>query len=172
MLLSFSIAPMLPMVRAGLDQRNGVDVGDARVKRQTIRRRGTRGLALLERAAKAGWTIPYDLHLWWKSRTPEKAHIGTAYAGPPRYPPNYCYPIQILHSETIDSDGRHDDIWRIDGPRGWRKGSPMVFWTLEGFGNQPFEEEACNDGFESARDFCNFFAPNLGDRFEGVLFKW
>lgn len=164
MLLSFSIPEMLPYLEAGLRQRAGEDV-IARVKRQTIRQRGPRAEKLLEWAKDAFWTHPYDLHLWWKSRTPQRNHLGTVTGG------SHVYPISILHSTVIPPNEPEYEIYRIDGPRGWRTGDSMIFWSPE-HGGQSFETEAYADGFNSARDFAKYFVPNVGDTFDAILFKW
>jgi hypothetical protein len=163
MLLSFSVPEMLPMVRAGLRQRLEHDVGDERVKRQTIRNRGPRAEMLFKSAGVDG-TIPYDLHLWWKSRTPQREHLGNV-----AYPK--VYPINILHSRVENTDGTDYPCCRIDGPKGWRDGDAMLFWSP---GNEPngFTQEAFADGFDSPEAFRDYFVPNLWDRFDAILFKW
>lgn len=170
MLLSFSIPTMRPMIHAGLMQRRGYDVGGARVKRQTIRKLGARGRVLLEHARGAGWTIPYDLHLWWKSRTPERELIGVASYETATHP-IYAYPINILHSTVQPTHSTEYPVVRIDGPRGWRSGDSMLFWS-KGDGDNAFVSEARADGFDNAEAFRDYFVPNIGDRFDGVLFKW
>lgn len=72
MLLSFSVDYMRPYVEAGIRQNNGEDVGAARVKRQTIRKLGP----VAKRLIKFGIRPVMPLHLWWKSRTKEKAFLG------------------------------------------------------------------------------------------------
>lgn len=165
MLLSFSEPSMRPYVEAGIRQANGVVVGDLRVKRQTIRRRGSRGERLIELAKNACWTHPYDLHLWWKSRTKEREHLGTISGG------SRIYPITILHSFVEPMNRPKYPVVRIDGPQGWRDGDAMLFWSPN-YGGRSFTEEAIADGFNSAEAFRDYFVPNLGDRFDGVLFKW
>lgn len=164
MILSFSVPAMLPYIEAGIRQHAGEDVDAERVKRQTIRRRGPRAEKLL------GWdtiahTQPYDLHLWWKSRTPQRRHLGTIAGG------SKVYPITILHSTVEPPDGPPYPIIRIDGPRGWREGDAMLFWSGD-YSDPAFRAEARADGFDSAQAFRDYFVPNLGDRFEGILFKW
>ena len=156
---------MLPYIQAGIRQRNGEDVGAARVKRQTIRKRGPRADKILKWAEQAFWTHPYDLHLWWKSRTVQRCHLGTITGG------GRVYPITILHSTVVPTSGPSYEVYRIDGPRGWRKGDAMIFWDRE-HGGQSFEEEAYTDGFDSAWDFVRFFVPNLGDKCHAAIFKW
>ena len=164
MLLSFSVPEMLPWIRAGIRQARGEPVS-GRVKRQTIRRLGPRGQMVLDHASRACWTCPYDLHLWWKSRTAERELLGVIAGG--------CrvYPVTILHS-TVEPPGKPPyECIRIDGPRGWRKGDDVLFWSP---GDPPgqFLAEAQADGFDSMEAFRDFFVPKLGDVFEGVLFKW
>lgn len=170
MLLSFSVPVMLPYIRAGLRQRAGEDVGGERVKRQTIRRRETRNAKLAEYAKLASWSIPYDLHLWWKSRTHERELIGKIDNDGIR--PIRLYPISILHSTVIPPEGPAYHIIRIDGPHGWCAGDPMLFWSEGREGRARFEREAYADGFDAPQAFRDFFVPNVGDRFDGVLFKW
>lgn len=161
MLLSFSVPVMLPYIRAGLRQRAGEDVGGERVKRQTIRACGPRNQALLDHAKSAGWTIYQDLHLWWKSRTTEREFLGKVDPVGTR-----IYPINILHSTVTNPDGSSYPVVRIDGPRG------SLFWS-EGYERGgAFEREAYVDGFDTPQAFRDFFVPNVGDRFDGVLFKW
>lgn len=167
MLISFSVPAMLPYIRAGLRQRRGEDVGGVRVKRQTIRRLGPRGLRLLQHDP-IGHTIPYDLQLWWKSRTPQRELIGEVRIedGGAR-----VYGIDILHSEIVEPGGRRHPCIRIDGPRGWREGDVTLFWS-PGDAPGPFHDEAHRDGFDSAEAFRDYFVPNDGDRFPAILFKW
>lgn len=164
MLLSFSVPDMLPWIRAGIRQAKGEPVS-GRVKRQTIRRRGPRADALLKHAEQASWTHGYDLHLWWKSRTPERESLGVVEGG------SWVYPITILHS-SIELPGQEPyPCLRIDGPRGWRQGDAALFWS-PGNPPGPFLAEAMADGFDTVESFRDYFVPNQGDVFEGVLFKW
>lgn len=165
MLISFSVPQMLPYIQAGIRQRAGENIFGQRVKRQTIRKRGPRAEKLLHCAVAAYWTHPYDLHLWWKSRTAQRAHLGTVAGG------SKIYPISILHSNVVPPDSPPYETYRIDGPHGWRNGDAMLFWNPKD-GGRSFEEEAYADGFDSARDFVQYFVPNLGDRFDAVIFKW
>lgn len=166
MLLSFSVPEMLPFVEAGIRQALGEDVGAARVKRQTYRKRGARGTQLLEHAREAGNTIPYDLHLYWKSRTPQCRMLGTI---PCRLVK--VYPVEILHSWVQPTHTPDYQCIRLDGPRGWRRGDATCFWA-PGDADNGFCREAHADGFDSPEAFRDFFAPNRGDRFEAILFKW
>lgn len=163
MLISFSEAPMLPYIRAGIEQAWGEDVGGERVKRQTIRRRGPRAEKLLA-FDPIGHTIPYDLDLWWKSRTQARELLG-------RVSDVRIWPIDILHSTIEQTNGAVTQCIRINGPRGWRKGDAVLFWSP---GDEPglLASEAYADGFDSAEAFRDYFVPNLGDRFDAVLFKW
>lgn len=155
---------MLPYIHAGLRQRAGEQVSE-RVKRQTIRKRGPRADKLLEWAKGASWTIPYDLHLRWQTRSPQGKLIGIVEGG--------CrfYPIDIWHTWCQDPGGPERPILRIDAPRGWRRGDAMIFWS-ELHGGLSFEEEAFADGFDSVEAFRDFFVPKMGDRFDGVIYKW
>lgn len=172
MILSFSIPEMRPYIEAGLRQRVGEDVGTARVKRQTIRRLGPRNRALLDRAREASWTIPYDLQLWWKSRSKsERALIGEArYDTAPR-DRICCYPIEVLHSTVQPTDAPEYPVLRIVGPRGWRNGDSCLFWSAD-HGGEGFVSEAYADGFDSPQAFGDFFVPKVGGRFDGALFRW
>lgn len=166
MIISFSVPVMLPMIRAGLAQREG-DISVGRVKRQTIRAMGPRAVRLLAMARERSNTIPYDLHLWWKSRTAERYLIGTV----PASHGISVFHINIVHTEVNNPDGSNYPICRIDGPHGWRAGDSMLFWSP---GNEPngFAIEAFNDGFDSPEAFRDYFIPNVGDRFDAILFKW
>lgn len=108
---------------------------------------------------------PYDLHLWWKSRTSERAALGVVRGG------GRIYPVTILHSTVAAATCEPYEIYRIDGARGWRDGDAVLFWSPQ-HGDGEFEQEARADGFDSAAAFCAFFVPKLGDVFNGALFKW
>jgi|GEM_PF-3315199 len=165
MLLSFSIPEMLPMIEAGLRQRAGGDIGNQRVKRQTIRQLGPRTRKLLEYDPVCH-TIPHALHLWWKSRSRERKHIGTAEGI------NKIFKIEILHTFMQSPGEPRETIYRIDGPRGWRQGDTMLFWKPGDPPGGGFEKEAIADGFDGAQAYVDYFVPNFGDRFDGALFKW
>jgi len=165
MLLSFSQPEMLPYLIKGVDEARGIDVGDARVKRQTIRPRTVRYRRLLDETPYANWTHWIDLHLWFKSRTPARQRIGTVQL-------KRIYPITIQRGTVEPPDGDPYPICRIDGPTGWRIGDPMLSWTPGEFEPAGFAGEAYKDGFDSLAAFCDFFALKVGDRFEGVLLKW
>lgn len=169
MLLSFSIPAMLPMIRAGLRQRNGEDVGTERVKRQTIRKMGPRGRDLLKHDP-IDHTIPCHLELWWKSRTPERERLGSAKCGA-GHQPIRVYAVNIVHSTITPNNDPSYPVIRIDGDRGWRGGDAMVFWS-ELYGGENFVSEAHADGFDSPEAFRDYFVPNLNDRFEGIIYKW
>jgi hypothetical protein len=164
MLLSFSVPAMLPYIRAGLRQRAGEDVGDERVKRQTIRGLGPRNTKLLAER-RMDRTISTDLHIWWKSRTRARERLGTV-----DFPK--LFPIDIWHTFIQPMNAPSYQVIRIDGPCGWRDGDATLFWSE---GDEPggrFEREAYADGFDTPQAFRDFFVPNMGDRFDGVLFKW
>lgn len=165
MLLSFSIPAMLPMIEAGLRQRAGEDVGAARVKRQTYRRIGPRAEKLLAWDTMCHFQ-PYDLHLWWKSRTKAKRNIGTVDGG------SKIYAIDIMHTWMQSPGCPRETIFRIDGPRGWRSGDAMLFWKPGDPADSGFEQEARADGFDNAQAFVDFFVPNMGETFRAALFKW
>ena len=166
MLLSFSVPEMLPYIRSGILAAQDRPEPGRRVKRQTIRRRGPRAEKLLSHAKESAWTHPYDLHLWWKSRTSEREHLGTILGG------GRVYPINILHSTVTPPDARPYPILRIDGPTGWRKGDPMIFWSEQTPPGGPFDFEVREDGFDSVEAFRDYFVPNVGDRFEAIFFRW
>lgn len=163
MLLSFSIPSMRPMIEAGLRQLHGEDIGIERVKRQTIRAMGPRSQKLLQHDP-GGQTIPYDLHLYWKSRTPERALLGVVPAARAR--------VQQVRVERIGKSGdipEHVNFWRWQAmstaPRLWTSyvGTPA---------DTGFAIEAFADGFFSAQAFADFFVPQCGDRFDGIIFRW
>lgn len=165
MLLSFSIPEMLPMIEAGLRQRGGADVGAERVKRQTIRRIGPRAEKLLA-YSPAHHIQPYDLHIWWKSRTPERRHIGTVDGG--------CkiFALTIWHTSCQSPGNPREAIYRIEGPHGWRDGDSMLFWRPTYSDDCDADKEARADGFEGAKQFFDYFVPNTEERFNAALFKW
>jgi len=166
MLLSFSEAPMLPYIRAGIRQAQGEDVGTERVKRGTIRAHGPRARKLLE-FDPVGHTIGMPLHLWWKSRTPQRELLGVI-------PPELVrvYRIEILHSRVLPPAEPEYQCIRIDGPKGWREGDSMVFWSPGCDGGSDFVREAFQDGFDSPEAFRAYFVPTRGDRFDAILFRW
>lgn len=174
MILSFSIPEMRPMIEAGLRQRQGEDVGGARVKRQTIRRAGPRAYRLIEYAQEHDWNCPYPLHLWWKSRTPEREHIGTVPLGGAR-----CWPVLIerVHASAFERGVElHGDIYvlAVSTPGGSPRASEVIYAepdcaVEEGGAVASFARQ---DGFESATDFRDFFVPKRSDVFEGIVYQW
>lgn len=144
MMLSFSILSMREMVVYGAQQRAGIDVGGARVKRQTIRGLGPRNGRLLDRARRNDWHLDYDLTLWWKSRTPVRCRLGEVIRSEGM--PIFLQPIAIDHTPGFS-----------------------YFLRVDGYHVEALAEA---DGFDSPEEFRDFFVPNLGDRFEGVMFKW
>lgn len=157
MLLSFSETSMLPYVRAGIRQAMGEDVGDERVKRQTIRRFGPRAEQLL-RWDPVGHTIALPLHLYWKSRTPKRERLGVI-------------PSQLVGVYELEIQHLHDGGLRIAGPQAWRDGG-AIFWSPGRVGCAHVSSEARNDGFDSPEAFRDYFVPDAGDRFRAILFKW
>lgn len=169
MILSFSVDAMRPYLEAGARQALGEDVGGARVKRQTIRRRGPRAEAMLKWDTICG-THPYDMHLWWKSRTDERALIGAI----PNLSPKArirIYPITILHSSVKPVIGEEYQCIKIDGCHRWDKDNSCYFWSPD-HGGDSFETFARADGFETVAAFRDYFVPNRGDVFNGVLYTW
>ncbi|RAI42812.1 hypothetical protein [Rhodoplanes roseus] len=164
MILSFSVPEMRPMIEAGLRQMRG-EPGDVRVKRQTIRARGPIAERLLA-WDPVGQTIPYDLSLWWKSRTAERAKLGDVPRAAVR-----VSPIEIWHTTVQDPGAPPRQILRIDGSRGWRAGDAMLFWSSRNRG-AAFEAEVKADGFDTVAAFRDYFVPNPGDRFDGILYRW
>ena len=157
MLLSFSVDEMRPMIEAGLRQRNGHDVGTARVKRQTIRALKARGKAILDAAKPNDWRCPYDLHLWWKSRTPARALLGVVDGA-------RAMPVMIRHSLLMR--GSVEIVTAVQG------GKMDIIVGLPSEGSGRAYDFARADGFEGLDDFIEFFVPRQCDVFEGVLFTW
>ncbi|MDZ4382827.1 MAG: hypothetical protein U0942_15960 [Parvibaculum sp.] len=159
MMLSFSIPAMRPMIEAGLRQRAGEELPEAaRVKRQTIRARGPvwqRVLAGTEGGRDLGGRVERDLHLWWKSRTKERALMGVVRGFE-------IYPVTI----SRDDDAKYVIVQH---PGAYIVGQPTrlrLAWSPEIF------DFALADGFEHAEAFADFFVPRPGDRFAGALIKW
>jgi hypothetical protein len=159
MLLSFSVDAMRPMIEAGLRQRRGEDVGGARVKRQTIRATKVRGKIILQAAKANRWRCPYELHLWWKSRTAERAFFGIASGDDV-----LSLPIFIGHSPMIDGG--------VEVCLGAEDGAMDIKVGLPGETSGPVTDFARADGFEGIDDFREFFVPKRCSVFEGVLFTW
>lgn len=173
MLLSFSIPEMRVMIEAGLAERQATGFpasaaatsasprGGARTKRQTIRARGVqwqRVLAETEGGQTGGGKVERDLHLWWKSRTKERRHLGTLRGFE-------AYPVSIAYVTG------HVEI-RLPT---FNTSSPVVATALADLrpGKHIFAHDiARDDGFDQWLDFVNFFVPKPGDRFAGVLIKW
>lgn len=173
MLLSFSVDSMRPMIKAGLRQRAGEDVGSERVKRQTIRHRGPRAEKLLAHAKDAGWTIPYDLHLWWKSRTKDREFLGCVSHDDRPFQFIRCWWIEILHSSVEPPGGEPYQCIRVCAPRGViHPHDGMAFWSPGQGAGCTIEQFARADGFETVEAFRDFFVPNDGDRFQAILFRW
>ncbi len=149
MLLSFSVPEMLPYIRAGIRQVQGAKIGTERVKRQTVRALGPRAKILLSQATP-GYSHPGTLHLWWKSRTKDREFLGAVKIA-------RIYAVTVKHylSGTL----------AIEGPAGTR-----AEW-FQGYGPK-ISEFARADGFDSAAAFRDYFVPEAGDVFEGVLYKW
>lgn len=162
MLLSFSVPEMLPYIRAGVIQAKGGQVGNARVKRQTIRGLGPRNAELLKHDPIAH-TIPYRVHLWWKSRTKDREFLGV-------FEPEHVrvYPITILHASMQSPGGPIEQCIKVEAAA-WDRRNSCYFWPDSA---TSFSDFAYADGFDSPEAFRDYFVPNLGDRFNGVLFKW
>lgn len=168
MIVSFSIPEMLPAIWEGLREIDGkprtlpclhdratkawlrdtiVAAGAHRaspthVKRQTIRRFSSHWLRLVDNP------LAYNLHLYWKSRHPtERRFLAEV-------------PCQQAYLITIErhSQGEGFDVQVEDDKR------PL-----------PLEYMATlflHDGFKSGRAFRDYFVPQPGDRFAGVLIRW
>lgn len=174
-LISFSIPEMLPMVLAGLadvtkETGHGVNnVLDAQLwasnefpqeaeawvhcqrrKRQTCRRfdfnqdHSRSPWARLERGDR--------LSLWWKSRTANRRFLGSA---------------KVASVSFV----------RIENLAGFMVVYPVVKDLKTGrYGHRAdtldTRQFAFEDGFASLDECRDFFVPNEGDVFEGVLIKW
>lgn len=153
MLLSFSVDYMRSYVEAGIKQANGGRVRDERIKRQTIRGLGPVAERVLRQCDPVSHRHPGTLHLWWKSRTPDRAHLGdvTGFR---------AYPLEIEHLRATAP------LFELRGP-----GKSKLMWdgTKSTSG---FEEFALADGFHNGEDFVNFFVPRAGAVFRGIIYKW
>lgn len=142
MILSFSIAKMLPYIRAGIRQAHGETVNE-RVKRQTIRKWGPQAERVLKHP-----TFPYDLDLWWKVRTPEREFLGGVEANLAN-----AFPVLIEHAST--------------------KAIPtLIRITFKNSASHFTSDFSYADGFDSPEDFRDYFVPNVGDVFKGILYRW
>lgn len=152
MLLSFSVPEMLPYVCAGIRQAQGEDVGIERTKRQTIRHRGPRAEMLLKQVILRTKHLG-TLHLWWKSRTPAREFLG-------KIEGFQLVPIEIWHRTNGQCDIRSSEFANVS-------------WNPDGNEHGPtFDQFAKADGFDGAQSFRDYFVPDAGDVFSGVLFKW
>lgn len=149
MILSFSVPEMLPYIRSGLLQLKGEQVGGVRVKRQTIRKMGPQAERVL--AAPA---FPYRLSLWWKSRTKEREFLGSIEQADVK-----AYPIEIMNYRLVETE-----IIQVTIPS-------IVFGTEHLF-DERLAEFSYHDGFDSPEAFRDYFVPNAGDVFKGILYKW
>lgn len=172
MLISFSVEKMRPYIEAGIRQAKGEDVGGARVKRQTIRRMGPRWREIVEVVQRHDFYFPADLHLWWKSRTPQRERLGVI--GQTIATNIRIYPITIKYRmETFSGEPDAVPTLWVKGPEGWRDGLRHIFTTdFDSTLDGPVKRVARADGFDSVSEFKDYFVPNLGDVFEGVLIKW
>lgn len=143
MLLSFSIDEMRPMIVNGLKELAGEPV-EGRVKRQTIRRFGPQ---YMKKFGTAKHLEGLQLDLWWKSRTPDRFKFGQVTGSATRLIIRRV-PIGV-QLEPIDKD------------------NPYEIHTED-----TFMDFVRADGFSSAAEFIDYFVPNEGDVFEGVLFRW
>lgn len=150
MILSFSHVEMLPYIRAGILQAKGENVGGARVKRQTIRRWGPQAERIMDWPSPV---FPYRLSLWWKSRTKEREFLDV-------------FEAECVQANTVliehAKDGR---IWIVLGAQ------RQITWHPEQ-GDNGLSDFAYADGFDSPEAFRDFFVPEPGDVFKGVLYKW
>lgn len=174
MMLSFSVPAMRPMIEAGLRQRGGEKLPDAaRVKRQTIRARGPvwqRVLGESEGGRDLGGRVERDLHLWWKSRTKERALMGVVRGFE-------IYPVTIFHGAEDATRALETGFIQVVFPRdcilfGYANFSDALSCAGADFGATSACAFAYADGFGEWRDFVNFFVPHPGDRFAGALIKW
>jgi hypothetical protein len=153
MLVSFSHDRMLPWVRRGIVdvrfrlhhevhyQTAHLDRMGERVKRQTIR-------AAYDKAGRA--TKWHDveagciLHLWWKSRRPEREHLGNVDLGSisPIWLRNHKGDLFHGNGFAPDRGGHRDDF----------------FWL--------------SDGFLTEGEALNYFCPREGEAFLGFLLRW
>jgi len=138
MLLSFSHVYMFPMIVNGLREYAGEPISSVRVKRQTIRKFGTMNQKLF---GDRDYLPVLSLHLWWKSRTPNRYKFGEVTGSGTR--------IRIERTQENDIL-----ISKLDPPL------PELY------------DLAIKDGFNSIDSFLDYFVPDLGNVFEGVLFQW
>lgn len=163
MMLSFSVPKMRPYVEAGLRERAitgfprpyNLPVSGERVKRQSIRHRGPVWQRMIGEA-KDG-RVERDLHLWWKSRTKERALLGVVRG----------FEIEAI---SIEHRGGNCLIHRPMSTAAARADgfSPV----LPGFERMLAHKFAWADGFEDFASFVSYFVPKPGDRFVGALIKW
>lgn len=176
MLLSFSHEAMRGYVESGFDQAHGLGGDGTRVKRTTIRRLGVRYSRLLDYSATTAF-VP--VHLWWKSRTPERKLIGEvkllaierieirreSYVGQPWLVVRGQPALFALFGEPLEDH--------------WIEAATPLFSDVadQVLGASPLAERglariAYRDGFYTQRAFADYFVPKLGDRFEGVALRW
>ena len=165
-LLSFSIAEMLPSVKAGYYDANALarpaELINVDAKRQTIRRFDFESLAAAPRRSpynhiRAGKTG----HLWWKSRAPDRFKIGEVAIAEVQY-------VKIAHSAAKTRHGRPGGSMRFYDPE---TRYPTAHWDFGGnLDDMYFMARA--DGFADVGFFLDYFVPNPGDVFKGALIKW
>lgn len=156
MILSFSAPEMLPYIRNGIVQAKGVSVGGARVKRQTIRREGEQSRRVLKLLDDRG-AFPYRLHLYWKSRAPDREFLGV-------FEPECAKAAPILIEHVVTR--REPPFIRIVA-----LGATSVF-SEDNWPNKTFSDFSYADGFDSPEAFRDYFVPNPGDVFKGIVYRW
>lgn len=141
------------MLENGLREIAGEPVG-GRTKRQTIRRYGPAYQRLFRHGtADEHWYLrDLQLDLWWKSRTPGRVKLG-----------------QVKGMAVRLSISREE-------------GAVLNRRLIAGVVNMPALHPAYGmhkdfqmfhlDGFDSEKEFLDYFVPNEGDLFDGVLFQW
>jgi hypothetical protein len=122
----------------------------ARIRQETRNFNGTRTKRQTIRRWSPHWARvigheeAFPLHLWWKSRTADRCFLGRV-------------PCLDAREVVIINQGGNVNIGDATEtkPKIWRDGA---VWYLDGF-----------DRFEQFRDY---FVPNPGDQFKGVLLRW
>lgn len=162
MLLSFSVAEMRPYVEAGLRERAGEALPpETRVKRQTVRVRGPNWQRVIAEADEEG-RVGRDLHLWWKSRTKDRALLGVVRGF-------HIFPVSFEH-RTYRGDAYCNMALERGSTVSAEIGGPVS--ALPTPSQLIANTFARADGFDALEDFVPFFVPKPGDRFVGALIKW
>lgn len=109
-------------------------------------------------AEAAGGRVERDLHLWWRSRSKERALLGVVRGFE-------IWPV------TIEHRGGECAIHTAMAS-GYAPASGTLHAASPAFEAIYAHRMAHDDGFGDFAAFVRFFVPRAGDRFAGALIRW